>query len=122
MEERLIELTLPAFAFVEGSGHDNGNVTAGRNIILHTRSASVMEVFDRAKCFLNEDVIKYSFENINAYGLVEHMVIALHYCATLDAKLDKELIINEILIPAATWFCEYCDWEDENIKLGRANG
>lgn len=114
--ERLIELALPTFAFIEGSDHEKkGNILRGRNVIFHTRSASVLEVFEREKCFLNEDIIKYSFDNINIYGLVEHFVIALHYSATIE-KTDREFIINEVLKPAAIWYCEYCDWEDEKIS------
>lgn len=40
MKERVINLTLPEFAFIESSGHD-GDTLAGRNVILHTRTASV---------------------------------------------------------------------------------
>lgn len=33
MSEKIINVTLPAFAFVESSGHD-GDVLKGRNVIL----------------------------------------------------------------------------------------
>lgn len=28
---------------------------------------------------------------------------------------NAELIKNEIMVPAAKWYCEYCEWEDYNI-------
>ena len=111
-----IELTLPEFAFVESSGHD-GDKLAQRNVILHTRSASVMEVFETDKVYLKEDILSFDFHNVNKFGIKEHLTIALHYCATLDADKDAKLIEQEILIPAAKWYCEYCDWEDLNIDL-----
>ena len=27
-----------------------------------------------------------------------------------------EMIINEVMKPAAQWYCEYAKWEDENIR------
>ena len=54
-----IELTLPEFAFVESSGHD-GDKLQGRNVILHSRSASVMEVFETDKVYLHKDVISFA--------------------------------------------------------------
>lgn len=108
------ELTLPAFAFVESSGHD-GDTLAGRNVILHVRSASVVEVFERDKVSLNPEALSFNFVNNNSFGVKERLTIVLHYSATLDAA-DREMIINEILIPAARWYCDYCDWEDKNIE------
>lgn len=53
MTGKKIELTLPAFAFLEDSGHD-GNTLEGRNVIMHIRSASVVEILERDKCGLKE--------------------------------------------------------------------
>ena len=108
------ELILPAFAFVESSEHD-GNALAGRNVILHVRSASLVEVFERDKVSLNPEATSFNFVNNLSFGVKERLTIVLHYSATLDAA-DREMIINEILIPAARWYCDYCDWEDKNIE------
>lgn len=111
---RNISLTLPEFAFVEGSGHEKGgDPLYGRNVILHTRSASVMEVFLKEEVVLNEDVISFNFSNTNKFGIKERMIIALHYSATLDKIADRDTIIEDVLKPAAIWYCGYCDWEDE---------
>ena len=117
MKEKKVNLTLPAFAFVEGSEHEE-NILKGRNVILHIRSASIVEVLERDKCHLNDDVIKKNFTYTNRYGIEEKMVVALHYCGTLDAKADAGMIKEEVLKPAAKWYCDYCDWEDENIENG----
>jgi hypothetical protein len=109
------EFALPAFAFIESSGHD-GDTLAGRNVILHVRSASVVEIFESDDVTLNPGVVSFDFINNNSFSVKERLTIALHYSATLDSR-DKELIKNEVLIPAARWFCDYCDWEDQNIEL-----
>lgn len=114
MNSKLVNLTLPAFAFVEGSGHEE-NVLEGRNVILHTRSASVVEIFERDETFFNEGVLTYNFSYTNSLGIKEKLVAALHYSATLDKVTDREMLTNEVLKPAAKWFCDYCTWEDSNI-------
>lgn len=45
---KIVNLALPEFAFVEGSWHENPNLLNGRNVILHIRTASIVEVFDRS--------------------------------------------------------------------------
>lgn len=114
---KMTNLTLPPFAFVEGGGHD-GDLLSGRTVILHVRSASVIEIFEYDNVVLNEDVVSYKFGYINRYGIREKLVAALHYCATLDVNDDRQTVIDEILEPAAQWYREYCKWEDNNIARG----
>ena len=109
-------LTLPEWAWIDGGDHEKGgNPIQGREILMHIRSASVMEVLDGESTELNEDTIKYGFNYINSFGLVEPKLIALHYSALLDADEDYEKII-EILKGAVKWYCDWCDWEDANIR------
>lgn len=112
---KIVELSLPEFAFIEGSGHEKPNILDGRNVIFHVRSASVMEVFDREDVQLNPNVLTHEFINTNKFGFKERMVIALHYSATLDKDADRNMLLKNILKPAAKWYCDYCDWEDKNI-------
>lgn len=112
---KIVELSLPEFAFIEGSGHDKPNILDGRNVIFHVRSASVMEVFERDNVQLNPDVLTHEFINTNKFGIKEKMVIALHYSSTLDKYADRDLLVKKVLKPAAKWYCDYCDWEDKNI-------
>lgn len=115
--DRLVNLTLPEFAFVEGSEHEKNNMLSERTVILHIRSASVIEIFERENAFLTEGVLAYNFSYTNSFGIKEPMVAALHYCATLDKDADREMIIKEIMEPAAQWYCDYAKWEDENIAI-----
>lgn len=114
---KMANLTLPPFAFVEGGGHD-GDLLNGRTVILHIRSASVIEIFEYGNVVLNDDVISYKFGYINRYGIKEKMVAALHHCATLKVNDDRQMVIDEILAPAAQWYRDYCTWEDNNIARG----
>ena len=107
-------LILPEFAFVKGWGdHD---ILNGRNVVLHTRTASVIEMLPEENALaLRADVLTYKFDYINAYGIVEHFTAVLHYSAKFYEDLDGELIRQKVLAPAASWFCEYMKWEDKNI-------
>ena len=112
---KIVELSLPEFAFIEGSGHENPNILDGRNVIFHVRSASVMEVFERENVRINPDALTHEFINTNKLGVREYLVIALHYSPTLDKDADREMLLKNVLKPAARWYCDYCDWEDRNI-------
>lgn len=114
--DRLVNLTLPEFAFVEGSEHEKNNILSGRIVILHIRSASVVEILDRDDAFITEGTLIYNFAFVNSFGVKEPMVATLHYSATLDKDADREIIIKKIMKPAAQWYCEYAKWEDENIR------
>ena len=115
--KKLINLKLPEFAFLEGSWHEQPNLLEKRNVIIHLRSASVMEVFEQENVFFNEGTLAYKYRYVNKYGIKEHMVIALHYSATLDKDADRQFIIDNVLKPAAKWFCDYTSWEDEQIHI-----
>ena len=52
--EKLTNLKLPEFTFVEGSWHEQPNLLEKRNVIIHLRSASVMEVFEQGNVFLTK--------------------------------------------------------------------
>lgn len=110
---KTVNLTLPEFGFVDSAGHEKPDMLEGRNVILHIRSMSIMEVFDRSDVHLNEDVLRFEFYNKNQYGIKEPMVIALHLSTTLDKYADREALIEKVLKPAAKWYCDYCDWEDD---------
>lgn len=109
-----IDLQLPDFAFLEGYGSEN--ILEGRTVILHTRSASVIEIVNPKDVILNPDVVYYKFRNkILQFGIDEKLLAVLHYSATLRVPEDSPMLIEQVLIPAAKWYCNYADWEDKNI-------
>nr|DAD67589.1 MAG TPA: hypothetical protein [Siphoviridae sp. cttU829] len=115
MKQELRDLSLPEFAFVEDD-KPNGKLH-GRNVILHTRSMSVIEVLDKDEVlYIEPHVLTCEFDYINPYAAIEHKVAILHVCATMDVVADRGAIINSVLDPAADWFCQYCEWEDKNIQ------
>ena len=114
MSERIVELTLPEFAFLEGSGHVRPDILRGRNVIYHTRTASVVEVLEWKMSAIKPEKMQQRFVYRNRYGLEEQMIIVLHYSATLDEVEDREEIFERVIKPAIKWYCDYCDWEDGN--------
>lgn len=93
--QKKTNLTLPEWAWVDGGDHEeNGNPLQGRNVMMHIRSASVMEVLRGDSTELHSDVIKYGFNYINSFGLVEPMIIALHFSPLLDPEEDYDKIIE----------------------------
>lgn len=115
MKQRVQDLALPSFAFLEGWGKED-ELLHGRVVIMHVRSASVMEMLEGQDVIaLREGVLTHKFDYINRWGAVEHHVCVLHFCATLDETADRDMIVKEIMIPACDWYTEYLEWEDENI-------
>lgn len=107
---KAIKLTLPSFAFLDGSS-PKGDTLESRTVILHVRSASVLEFF-HDEVLLKDNVISKQFIYINRYGIEELITCAVHYFTLVE---EKELIISEIVEPAIEWYKQYLDWEDNNI-------
>lgn len=103
----MIELTLPEWAFLDAHSH-LGDKLEGRTVILHIRSMTVVEILDADRSLLNEDTLKVSFANTTTG---EKLIAALHFSTTVESR---DLLID-ILKGCATWYCDYCDWEDNNI-------
>ena len=109
------EYTLPEWAFLDAHSH-LGNLLEVRTVINHIRSASIIEIIDRDKDgFIPvENVVMYNFKYISPSG-TERLSAILHYCATLDKNVDRDMIRTQILKVCAMWYCDYCAWEDNNI-------
>lgn len=90
-----------------------GNLLGDRTVILHIRSASVIEIFDRDvdSIVLKDDVLTYKF---GSKRTGERLMAALHYSATVD---DRD-VLKGILRDCAIWYVDYTDWEDEQFELG----
>jgi hypothetical protein len=109
MKEKIVNLTLPEFAFV--SGYDGpGDTLQGRTVILHVRTATVMEVFSSSEVCLASETPHYDYIR-HAPFFDEPLTIALHYSATID---DKDELLK-VLHRTADWYNDYCDWEDLEI-------
>lgn len=120
MTYRLIDLNLPEWAWLSGGDHElNGDPIKGRNIVLHVRSASVIEFFERDNFIpASDEICTYNFDYNNDVGLTEQFTAAMHYSATVDDIEAK----NDILRAASEWYCDYLTWEDNNIATNELAG
>ena len=114
---KIANLSLPEWAWVSGGDHEPKDILKGRSVILHVRSATVVEILERDTFIPAEDIPVYEFEYHNRFGATEQLVVALHYSVGIDIDFDsEEEEVLEIMRRAAEWYCSYCDWEDKNIE------
>lgn len=116
---KYLDLSLPEFVFLDANVHE-GNLLEGRTVIEHIRSHTVLEVLgsELFSYHINENVPTFEFQYNNSFGVVEDMKFAVHF--TLAGKED----LPEIFEKCREWYCNYCDWEDNNMlmdELGKDN-
>lgn len=101
-----IDLTLPEWAFLDTHSHE-GNFLGDRTVILHVRSASVIEIFDRDidNIVLKDEVITYKF---GSKRTGERHLAVLHYSTTMSDFSE----LKDLLKKCAMWYVDYTDWED----------
>lgn len=104
------ELNLNPFVFLDGSEHEE-NLLKGRTIFMHTFTGTIIELFDKENDLfvLKDDVKTYQFEHINIFGEPENLILAVHQTHADDFQL------THVLERAASWYRDYCNWEDRNI-------
>jgi hypothetical protein len=104
------KITLPEFAFIEGSKHEEPNILEGRTVFQHIRSYTIFELFDISDAIaLNPEVQTYKFEHINIFATSETLILTVHF--TFAEPEDMPAIFEK----AANWYRDYCNWEDRNI-------
>jgi hypothetical protein len=117
--KKRIELNLPEWAFLDCNTH-LGNELGNRTVILHVRSASVIEIFDidREVLYLDKGAVSFAFKNYAG----ESLIAVLHYCTTLDKDTDRGMIVEQVLIPCAEFYADYTEWEDRNMIESEVSG
>lgn len=102
---KLVNLNLPPVAWLSDEELE------GRNVLLHVRSASVIEILeDLPGLNLNDGVIKKKFIYLNRYGFEEKMVAVLHYSTILT---DEEFIESGIFEEVIDYYKADCDRMDQ---------
>jgi hypothetical protein len=108
---KLISLSLPEFAFLDGFSHE-GNSLEHRTVLLHVRTHTVIE------CLMSDDLIQVtmngvhkSFIYFNRLNYPESHTLMVHH-SYLDAPKSEQI---EILNHAWKWYEKYLEWEDGNI-------
>lgn len=102
------ELTLPEWAFLDAHSH-LGDQLEGRDVILHVRTNTILEVFDQNLVSLNPEIKMFRFKHKNHFGIIEPKIITVLYTFAPDD-------IDEIMKKAAIWYCDYLDWTDTAIE------
>lgn len=106
-----LNLTLPEWAFLDAN-NQLGNPLKERDVLLHVRTHTMMEVFalDETTLELFPGLKKRDFTYTNSLGITEKHCLAVHYSLALydelEAALDK----------AVQFYCDYLSWEDNNIN------
>lgn len=114
---KFVKLTLPEFAFIESSIHEQGtdNDTQGRNIVAHIRSGAIIEFFPRDEVRFNNNIKRFTFTYKNKLGIEEQWVSAVHVSGIIDYITEEELFKEEVLRPTTLWFMHYLSAEDNNV-------
>lgn len=108
----IVNLTLPEWAWMHGGDHElGGDPLRGREVVLHVRSATVVEFFLTDNFVPGPDTKYHIFSYNNTFGFNERHTVALHYSAACD---DDETL-HQILVEAAKWYCGFMDFEDSVI-------
>lgn len=113
MSKQLIQLTLPEFAFL--SEDLNGDLR-GRNVIIHIRSMSIIEILEREDVYYYEpDVLYHKFDYENMFGETERLVALLHVCTTFDKEIDGGYILDNIIKPACEYYMKFATMADQEM-------
>lgn len=114
MAKELIALTLPEFGFV--SDDLNGDLR-GRNVIIHIRSMSIIEILEHKNVYYYEpDTLYHKFEYKNIFGEIEHLVALLHVCTTFDKEIDGAYILDNIIKPACEFYMKFATMVDNEMQ------
>lgn len=108
----LNDFALPVFAFLDGSEHQEPNITAGRNIIIHIPSQTILEVLDMDDVIemnLRPDIVTFDFVYHNNTGMKENHKLIVQHTSLAEAELKV------MFLAAAQWYSDYLTWEDDNI-------
>lgn len=115
MAKKLVNLSLPEWAWLSGGDHERGgDQLEERTVVYHVRSATVIEFFEAENFIPNGNVRSYTFNFTNSFREKERHIAVIHYSAACD---DPDTL-DKILKAAAEWYCDYLTWEDRNIMGG----
>ena len=113
MSKKLVDLSLPAFAFVDGWGDDDN--LQGRTVIVHCPTGTIVEAMPTKDILhVDNEVLSLCFIYTGVSGLKEAYIMMLHTSPTFDKVADAGTI-KELMKEAARWFTNYLQWEDNNI-------
>ncbi len=115
------DYTLPEFCFLDANSH-LGNLLEGRTVLQHIRSYTILEVVALSEVLIsNFTMPTYEFEYKNFAGVIEKHLFVLHFSLAHEEPLPVNDTLTEIFEKCAKWYCNYLQWEDNNILKNEAN-
>jgi hypothetical protein len=111
-----INYTLPEFVFLDGDSQE-GDSLAGRTVLQHIRTYTIMEVIALDEIAANEfSQPTYQFEYKNIAGVVERHMFVLHFSMIQETYMPTGDALDAVFKRCAEWYCNYLAWEDGNIS------
>lgn len=108
----ILNFNLPNIVFLDDDcGKDN--VLAGRSVILHIPSMSIIEFIhleDKEEVHLNDDVKTYYLHYDNKFGIKEEILAVVHKSNMDIHSSDFDELVAK---PCVQWYGDYLTWEDE---------
>lgn len=104
---------MPEWAWLSGGEHERGgDPLEDRSVVMHVRTATVIEIFEENNFVPAAGALTYNFTHRSkSFNTDEHFVAVLHFSTTLTDEDDLLAVMER----ATRWYCDYCDWEDQNI-------
>ena len=108
---------LPDFAFLHGYGENDE--LYNRNVILHLKSRTVLEIYEPKDIEVTDDDLSLEFtinHTINGKSMRDKYVMLVHSSPFFNIKAEEDYIVKEIMLPAYRWFADFCACMDEYIE------
>ena len=103
------DLTLPPFAFMDASDHDEQYFRVGREMIIHTPTLTILEVFDVHNILIMGLPAEAQYLDFNFYNTSS---VKEQYRVMVHVTLHEEN--RQVMLDCAKWYTEYLGWYGEN--------
>lgn len=115
MASQFINYALPEFCFLDGMSHE-GDLLEGRTVIQHIRSYTIIEAVSLDDVSISDfKTPTYPFTYTNFAGIKEKHLLAAHFSLAWEMGSPVNETLTEIFEKCVKWYCDYLDWEDQNI-------
>ena len=115
MASKFDNYALPEFCFLDGMSHE-GDLLEGRTVIQHIRSYTIIEAVSLDDVIMSDfKTPTFPFIYTNFAGIKEKHLLAVHFSLAWEMGSPVNETLTEIFKKCVDWYCNYLNWEDENI-------